>query len=113
MGHKRFLGLLAAISIVALSANSFSRAEDKSREEKKSEKKSGTVVGVITKKGDSKKREVWIEVTADGEEKGRRYVPHWRGGAPKDGGGLDKEMAKMIEDLKVGQRIRLEWEFQE
>lgn len=72
------------------------------------EKKSGTVTGIVTKKEKN-----WIEVKADGEEKGRRYVPKWIGGLPKDGGGLDKKMLKVFADLKVGSRIRMEWEFEE
>lgn len=72
------------------------------------EKKSGTVAGVVTAKGKN-----WIEVRADGEEKGRRYVPRWIGGKPADGGGLDKKMLQTFADLKIGSRIRLEWEFEE
>jgi hypothetical protein len=72
------------------------------------EKRKGTIVGVLTAKGDS-----YIEVKADGEEKARKYVPHWVGGAPDMGGGPDKEMLKKIAPLKVGSRVRLEWEFDE
>ena len=72
------------------------------------EKKSGAVVGVVAAKGDA-----WVEVKADGEEKARRYVPNWVGGAPKDGGGPDKDMVKAIKDLKVGSRVRLEWKYDE
>lgn len=74
----------------------------------KEEKKSGTIVGVIAAKGKD-----YLEVKADGEEKARRYVPRWVGGAPKDGGGYDKETVKTIGELKVGTRIKLEWEFEE
>jgi hypothetical protein len=52
-------------------------------------------------------------VTADGEEKGRRYVPHWRGGAPADGGGPDKDMVARIKDTPLKSRVRIEWEFEE
>ena len=58
------------------------------------------------------KGEYWIEVKADGEEKGRKYFPHWRGGAPKDGGGPDKEMVK-IKEVPLKARVRLEWSFEE
>jgi hypothetical protein len=75
---------------------------------KKNEKRSGTVVGTVTAKEKN-----WIEVKADGEEKARRYVPYWRGGAPNAGGGPDKEMVKQIAAVKVGSRVRLEWEFEE
>ncbi|MFN4257835.1 MAG: FecR family protein [Gemmataceae bacterium] len=71
-------------------------------------KKTGTVVGVITNKGEN-----FIEVKADGEAEGRRYVPRWVGGLPKDGGGPDKTMLKVIRELKVGSRVRIEWFFEE
>jgi len=77
-------------------------------EQKKDGEKKGTVTGVVTAKGDN-----WIEVKADGEEKGRRYVPHWRGGNPKDGGGPDKEMVAKIKEIPLKARVRLEWTFEE
>ena len=79
-------------------------------DEKKAEpeKKSGAVVGVLTGKG-----EAWIEVKADGEQKARRYTANWVGGAPRDGGGPDKEIVKVIKGLKIGSRVRLEWKFDE
>jgi hypothetical protein len=91
------LGLVAAVTGRAA-------AEDP----KKDSEKKGTVTGIVTAKGDN-----WIEVKADGEEKGRRYVPHWRGGAPKDGGGLDKEMVAKIKEIPLKARVRLEWTFEE
>jgi hypothetical protein len=86
-----------------------SAAQDEKKDAKETpEKKSGTVTGTITAKGEN-----FIEVKADGEEKGRRYVPRWVGGQPKDGGGPDKNMLKVIRELKVGSRVRMEWEFEE
>jgi len=82
--------------------------EASGEEPKKDAEKKGTVTGVVTAKGDN-----WVEVKADGEEKARRYVPHWRGGAPKDGGGPDKEMVKTLKDVPVKARVRLEWSFEE
>jgi hypothetical protein len=75
---------------------------------KADEKKSGTVSGILTAKDKN-----WIEVKADGEEKARRYTPRWIGGKPADGGGLDRKMLKTFAELKIGSRIRLEWEFEE
>lgn len=72
------------------------------------EKKSGSVVGVLTAKGTA-----WIEVKADGEQKARRYVANWVGGAPQEGGGPDKKVVKLIEELTLGSRLRLEWKFDE
>jgi hypothetical protein len=79
-------------------------------DEKKAEpeKKSGTVVGGLSAKG-----EAWVEVKADGEEKARRYTANWVGGAPQEGGGPDKAIVKVIKTLKVGSRVRLEWKFDE
>ena len=66
------------------------------------------MTGVVTAKGDN-----WIEVKADGEEKARKYVPHWRGGLPKDGGGPDKDMVAKIKETAVNSRVKLDWEFEE
>jgi hypothetical protein len=82
---------------------------DEKKPEKKDEKdRKGTVTGVVTAKGDN-----WIEVKADGEEKARRYVPHWKGGAPDKGGGPDKEMVAEIKKVAVHSRVKLDWEFEE
>ncbi|MCS7020625.1 MAG: hypothetical protein NZ703_04080 [Gemmataceae bacterium] len=78
------------------------------QESPKEEKRKGTVVGVVTAKGEN-----WLEVKADGEEKARRYVPHWRGGLPDQGGGFDKAMLAQIRITPVGSVVRLEWEFEE
>jgi hypothetical protein len=59
------------------------------------------------------KTESIIDVKADGEERPRRYVPEWKDGSPAQGGGFDKEMLKIIKELKVGSRVRLEWKFDE
>jgi hypothetical protein len=101
--------LLAGAVLLAVGAGvSLAGGEKKDPKEKEKAKRSGTVVGVLTAKGDN-----FVEVKADGEEKARKYVPHWRGGNPDKGGGPDKEMVKIIKSLKVGSRVRLEWEFDE
>jgi hypothetical protein len=87
---------------------SLAAGEDRKKEPPKDGEKKGTVTGVVTAKGDN-----WIEVKADGEEKARRYVPHWRGGAPKDGGGPDKEMVAKLKEVPLKARVRLEWVFEE
>jgi hypothetical protein len=85
------------------------RADEKKAEEKKADEvRKGTVAGVLAGKGDN-----WIEVKADGEEKARRYVPHWRGGLPKDGGGFDKKILEQVKEIPLKSRVRLEWSFQE
>src|SRR5262249_7088134 len=103
---RRGLPVLALVLAVGLAV-----ADDEKKDtpkDKDPDKKSGTVIGVLTDKGTN-----WIEVKAAGEEKARRYVPHWVGGLPKDGGGLDKKIVKQIGELKVGSRVRLEWKFEE
>lgn len=82
--------------------------DEKKPEEKKDEPRGGTVTGLVTAKGEN-----WIEVKADGEEKARRYVPHWKGGAPAAGGGPDKEMVAEIKKVPLNSRIELKWVFEE
>jgi len=72
------------------------------------EGKKGKTIGTLTEKGDN-----FIEVKADGEEKGRKYVPQWVGGDPKQGGGPDKKMVATFKELKLGSRIEVEWVFEE
>ena len=96
---------ISAVLVLAL-ANFGGRTT--AEEPKKEGEKKGTVTGVVTARGEN-----WIEVKADGEEKARRYVPHWRGGNPKDGGGPDKEMVAKIKEVPVKARVRLEWTFEE
>jgi hypothetical protein len=93
-----FAILAAAVMLGAM------QADDK----KQPDKKGGTVTGTVTAKDKN-----WIEVKADGEEKGRRYVPRWVGGMPAQGGGPDKKMLQAISEVKVGSRVKLEWEFEE
>jgi hypothetical protein len=101
MAHGiRVLWLAALLAACALQAEA--------GEKKKDEKRGGTIIGVLTAKGKD-----FVEVKAPGEEKGRRYVPHWVGGLPAQGGGPDKKVMKLFEPLKVGDRVRLDWEFEE
>jgi hypothetical protein len=95
---------LAALILCGVASSSLTAGEPK----KEPEKRSGTVVGVVTKKEAN-----FIEVKAAGEEQARRYVPRWVGGAPAQGGGPDKKMLQTIAKVKVGSRVRLEWEFEE
>src|SRR6516162_6179064 len=111
MLHRTFLGKLLAgalFATLAAFAADLTAGDKKDEKDKKDEPRKGTVVGQITAKGEN-----YVEVKADGEEKGRRYVPHWRGGNPAQGGGLDKDMLKQIAKLTVGSRVRLDWEFDE
>jgi hypothetical protein len=98
---------LAGALALALTASAAGRAEDPKKKDA-DEGKKGTVSGIVTAKGEN-----WIEVKADGEEKARRYMPNWKGGLPKDGGGPDKEMVSKIKETPVKARVRLEWSFHE
>lgn len=84
------------------------RGEDRKDDKKDPPRRGGTVVGEVVKKDKN-----WIEVKADGEEKARRYVPHWVGGAPSAGGGPEKKILEEIAKLKVGSRVKIQWEFEE
>ncbi len=68
----------------------------------KDEEKKGTVIGVVTDKGDN-----WIEVKADGEEKARRYTRHF--GNP----GTDKPTLELMAKVEKGTRVKVEWVFHE
>src|SRR5262245_49002952 len=96
---------LCACCLLALVMLRPAVADEKDRKE---DKRGGTVVGVVVKKDKN-----FIEVKAAGEEKARRYVPRWVGGAPAAGGGFDKKMLEAIEKVKVGNRVKIEWEFEE
>ena len=102
-----FASALAA-GFVAVAGPPPAAGQDKKAETKKEEVRKGTVTGEVTGKG-----EAWIEVKADGEEKARKYVPHWKGGAPAAGGGPDKAMVAQLKEIPLKSRVRLEWTFEE
>jgi hypothetical protein len=41
------------------------------------------------------------------------FMPHWRGGNPKDGGGLDKAVLEKLGSFRPGQRVRIAWTWSE
>lgn len=41
------------------------------------------------------------------------FMAHWRGGMPKDGGGLDKEMVERLGAFKVGDHVKIDWVWEE
>jgi len=92
-----FMTLLCGIQVAA-------RAED----QPPAEPMNGTVTGILTAKGAD-----WIEVKADGAREPIRYVPFWRGGLPREGGGYDQDTLKAIKSLVVPNRIKVVWEMQE
>lgn len=100
------LGLMCAVSATAPAA--LAQEKDKKKEKNPLEGKKGTVIGILVSKGKN-----FIEVKAAGEEKGRKYIPHWVGGAPAQGGGPDKKMLKVFSELKIGSRLEVDWHFEE
>jgi hypothetical protein len=100
------LGALA-LSLTAATAGD-PKPDDRNAANQGEVRRKGVVTGVVTAKGES-----WIEVKGDGEERARRYVPHWRGGAPATGGGPDKEMVARIKEVPVHSRVMLNWAFEE
>ena len=101
--------LLAAVVLAASAAGLTAAAA----QDKKDEPRKGSVTGVVTAKGDPAKNEYWIEVKADGEEKGRKYFPQWKGGAPNQGGGPDKDTVAKVKETTVGSRVKLDWFIEE
>ena len=63
----------------------------------------GVVTGTVAAKGPA-----WVEVkSASGQT--ARYIPPWRGGLPKDGGGPDAALVAQLAALKAGDRVRVQW----
>lgn len=74
--------------------------------ETKPEAAKGKIIGLITQKDGGK-------ITVKGETGDMILTPYWRGGMPDKGGGLDKDMVKKLEDVKVGDKVEVEWTFEE
>ncbi len=60
----------------------------------------GTVIGKVSKIGDK-----FIEVTSE-SGKTAHYMPEWKGGQK---GGPDKSIMAIIEKLKIGDTVKIEW----
>ncbi len=67
----------------------------------------GTFAGEVAEKGDN-----WFRVAGEGG-KSMRFMPRWIGGMPADGGGLEKPVLEAIGRLRVGQKVRVQWEWEE
>ena len=63
----------------------------------------GTLVGTVARKG-----RAWVEVRSE-TGKTERYIPEWRGGMPRDGGGPDAGIVAKIGQLNVGDRVSVKW----
>ena len=98
---SRIVGMVGLGLAVCLSG--FGRPGDATAQEKR---RIGALSGVVTGKGDSKDgKNGWVEVKADGEEKGRRYWP----AADRKAGGPDREILAAIRQVEIGARVRVEW----
>lgn len=98
--------LLPACLLAPLIRAEKEREKPRERPEEPKER-SGTFTGRITKLDGSK---VTVK-SENGEE--RRFIPHWRGGMPDKGGGFDQEMVRRLKEFKVGDKVRIEWVFEE
>jgi hypothetical protein len=110
MIRQRILSAALLVGIVGTLLAAFCceaslHAQDKKKEKDPLEGKKGTTIGTLVAKEKN-----YIEVKADGEEKGRKYVPQWVGRNP---GGPDPDMLKVFAGLKVGSRLEVEWLFEE
>jgi len=100
--NKKMTPFIFALAIVAVFlAAPTSRAEEAAHE-------AGTVVGVLTAKGDN-----YIMVRPDGEHESRKYIPRWIGGMPKDGGKFDPAIMSAIREVAVNSRVKVNWVFEE
>jgi len=89
-----FLGTALALDVLSA---------DVAAQEKR---KTGTILGFVTDKGNSKAmNNAWVEIKADGEEKGRRYWP----AADRKIGGPDREILAAIRAVAIGARVQIEW----
>ena len=64
---------------------------------------SGSLRGILTAKGDA-----WVDVKND-QGYTHRYLAKWRGASPSSGGGFDPKDIKLIAELVVGNRVKLDW----
>ncbi len=102
------IAFVFGLNVIAPSQLAVVSAQEKKKEKNPLEGKKGTFIGTLVSK-----EKGGIEVKAPGDEKPRRFVPHWRGGQPAKGGGPDKAMLKVFSELKIGSRIEVEWVFEE
>jgi hypothetical protein len=68
----------------------------------------GTVVGIVVARG-----EAWVSVKAEADKEPIRYIPFWRGGAPADGGGPDKDTLAALKKVYLSNLVEVSWQLQE
>lgn len=86
--------LLALLTLSAGIASSAAASEPEA---------SGTLVGVVTGKGQN-----WIVVKPE-QGASERFMARWIGGPPDRGGGLDKEIVAKIARVKEGDKVEVKW----
>lgn len=102
--HKRSaISLFISMALTILGLSTFGLCADEP-----APPTNGTVTGIVTAKGDN-----GISVKADGDKEAVRYIPFWRGGLPKDGGGPDKATIEALKKVLVANRVKIVWELQE
>lgn len=112
MNTWKLLGaLLLTIGLTAGSPLTCSAEEGaaKAKEEKHDALAAGTK-GVSEGEIVSKEKGKLVLRTKDGN---LLFMAHWRGGNPKDGGGLDKEMLAKLEGFKAGDKVKIGWVWEE
>jgi RNA polymerase sigma factor (sigma-70 family) len=111
---------LLAVTTVSASAEEGRKKEDVRREEPRKE-------NVEVAKPENKELKEGTKGSSTGEvvsiAKGKlvlatkegklEFVPHWRGGMPKDGGGFDKETLAQLDTVKPGDHVTIVWIWQE
>jgi hypothetical protein len=70
--------------------------------------KEGKFIGVVVEKGEN-----WILIRPDGEHESKKFFPRWIGGAPSQGGGLDKDALRAIHETPVGAHVSVAWVWNE
>lgn len=103
--------LFAALPLSTLVCTPTSRADELQRNEQQGDNqqaRSGVTEGILTAKGEG-----FIMVRANGENESTRLLPRWIGAAPKQGGGLDKQMLIIFQQLIVGSRLKVAWIYDE
>lgn len=92
-------GVVAFLALIGAAMPAATGADDE-----KKPARTGSVTGTVTDRGKN-----YIEVKADGEEKPRRYVPHFPG-RPE---GTDKATLELLPKIPVDTRVKLDWLFEE
>jgi hypothetical protein len=103
VGMRRVLGAVSVV-VMCLWVSAALAGDKKVEGPAKGDK--GAATGVIAKMDGGK-------ITLKVGEKETVFMPYWKGGAPKDGGGFDKDMMKTLSQFKVGDKVKISWTMEE